>query len=206
MDSPDNEDEEEDFSVQLTDWLKSPGDKTIGGLEDLFGDKSFALIFLVLMAIPALPLPTGGVSHVFEVITMLLSLELIAQRQTIWLPQKWRDKELGKITLTKTLPYLIKWIRRVERFSEPRMSKFLDSRIASTLFGVCVFVFALTALLAVPFSGLDTLPSMGVLGLSLGFILGDIIVVIAGIVVGSVGMVLSIGFGAAIYELVKNIF
>lgn len=206
MQSPDNDAEEPPFSVQLTEWLASSDDKTISDLEDLFGDKSFALTFLVLMAIPALPLPTAGVTHVFEVITMLLSLELIAQRRTMWLPKRWRNKKLGNIMQTKTLPYLIKWIRRVEKISHPRMSKFLDSRLASTLFGISIFLLALTALLAIPFSGLDTLPAMGALGISLGFILEDIVIVCIGGFLGLVGMVLSIGFGAAIYEIVSGWF
>ena len=51
---------------QLERWLAADGDKTLGGLIDAFGKGSFAMIFVVLMAVPALPLPTGGVTHVFE--------------------------------------------------------------------------------------------------------------------------------------------
>src|SRR5579871_3256472 len=95
------------FSSQLEQWLQSTKPKTIAGLVELSGDKGFALIFLVLMAIPALPLPTGGVTHVFELITALLALEMIAGRQTVWLPKKWSNRQLGKGTLQKTLPKLI---------------------------------------------------------------------------------------------------
>ena len=62
------------FSEELDKWLRGDGTKTIAGLSQVFAKKSFAICFLILMAIPALPLPTGGVTHVFEVINMLLAL------------------------------------------------------------------------------------------------------------------------------------
>src|SRR3981081_474923 len=63
----------EKVSDQLERGLNGAGQKTLGGLIDSFGEGSFALIFVMLMAVPALPLPTGGVTHVFEVIVMLLA-------------------------------------------------------------------------------------------------------------------------------------
>jgi hypothetical protein len=41
---------------------------------------------VLLLGPSALPLPTGGATHVFEIIAMLLALELIAGRDQIWLP------------------------------------------------------------------------------------------------------------------------
>ena len=65
----------EKVSNQIERWLASDGDKTLGGLIDVFQEKSFALIFILLLGLPALPLPTGGATHVFELIAMLLALE-----------------------------------------------------------------------------------------------------------------------------------
>ena len=73
-------------SDQIEAWLKGEGDKTLGGLMDVFGEKSFAILFVLLLGVPALPLPTGGATHVFEIIAVLLALQLIAGRDEIWLP------------------------------------------------------------------------------------------------------------------------
>ena len=35
---------------------------------------------MILLGVPALPLPTGGVTHVFEVITVLLAAQLVVGR------------------------------------------------------------------------------------------------------------------------------
>src|SRR5947209_3390885 len=78
-------------SDQLERWLKSEGDKTVGSLIELFEEKSFAILFVILLGVPALPLPTGGATHVFEIIAALLALQLIAGRDVIWLPRRWRN-------------------------------------------------------------------------------------------------------------------
>src|SRR5436190_22153129 len=82
-------------SNQIERWLASEGDKTLGGLIDVFQEKSFALIFVLLLGVPALPLPTGGATHVFEIIAMLVALQLVVGRDKIWLPERWRKVELG---------------------------------------------------------------------------------------------------------------
>ena len=53
------------------------------------------------------------------------------------------------------------------------------------------------AFLAPPFTGLDTLPSLGVVVLSLGVMLEDVLVVAVAVVVGVAGVVLEIVLGSA---------
>src|SRR5918995_7499363 len=98
------------FSEILQAWLQGPGEKTVGGLIDVFEEKSFAILFVLLLGVPALPIPTGGATHVFEVIAVLLALQLIAGREEIWLPAKWRSKELAGERQQKFLTSLMKMI------------------------------------------------------------------------------------------------
>jgi hypothetical protein len=112
--------ESERFSDRLEGWFQSPGPKTLGSLTELFQEKSFAVLFVLLLAISALPLPTGGVTHVFELIAMLLALELIAGRTTVWLPERWKRRELGGDRASERL---LKWIRWLERHSRPALHR-----------------------------------------------------------------------------------
>src|ERR671925_274035 len=82
------------LSDELERWLTVDGAKTLGSLVDTFGEKSFAILFVLLLGVPALPLPTGGATHVFEVIAALIALELLAGRREVWLPKRWRTLEL----------------------------------------------------------------------------------------------------------------
>ena len=53
------------------------------------------------------------------------------------------------------------------------------------------------AFLAPPFTGLDTLPSLGIVLLSLGVLLEDFVVVVVGLIVGVTGVVLEVMPGSA---------
>src|SRR3954470_10410860 len=112
--------EPEKVSDELDRWLKGDGDKTLSALIDLFEEKSFAILFVLLLGVSALPLPTGGATHVFEVIAVLLALQLIAGRDVIWLPQRWRDLQLAGEKQRSFIVRLMKMIRWLERFSGPK--------------------------------------------------------------------------------------
>jgi hypothetical protein len=122
-------------SDELEHWLRGDQPKTLGSLIDVFGERSFAIVFVLLMAVPALPLPTGGVTHVFEVITMLLALELIVGRRTIWLPVRWRKLQIGGESKEKFIDALLRRIRSLERISRPRGQWLFGHRLSGSLFG-----------------------------------------------------------------------
>lgn len=197
-------DNPEPFSDQLEKWLKGRQSKTLASLDEVFEDKSFAITFLLLMILPALPLPTGGITHIFEVIVVLLCLEQIGGRQTIWLPKKWKHLSLGKTLTGKVIPTILKWIRWLEQRSSPRWRRFFTLPLVPRLLGLVTLIFTLGALLAPPFSGLDTLPSLGVVIISLAVILEDVIMLMAGVVIGATGIGLTIALGAALAESFKH--
>jgi hypothetical protein len=186
----------------LEGWFRSPGPKTLGSLTELFAEKSFAVLFVLLLALSALPLPTGGVTHVFELIAMLLALELIAGRKTVWLPERWKRRELGAERASERL---LKWIRWLDRHSRPRLGFLLTHRLSSVLFGALVLVLTLSAFVAPPFTGLDTLPSLGVVLLSLGVLLDDALVALVGVIVGAVGALLVVILGKAAIDEASNL-
>ena len=122
-------------SRELERWLQSDGDKTLGSLVELFEEKSFAILFVVLLGVPALPLPTGGATHVFELIAVLLAVQLIAGRTRIWLPERWRRLELAGPRQQRFITGLMRMIRRLERFSRPRGRLLFDHRLATSSSG-----------------------------------------------------------------------
>src|SRR5215212_8426305 len=98
----------ERLSHELEGWLAGDGDKTVGSLVNLFGQRSFAVLFVLLLGVPALPLPTGGATHVFELIAMLLALQLIVGRDRIWLPRRWCRMKLESQRRQKFLNTLLR--------------------------------------------------------------------------------------------------
>jgi hypothetical protein len=193
-------------SEQLERWLKTEGDKTLGSLAELFEEKSFAILFVLLLGVPALPLPTGGATHVFEIIAVLLALQLITGRDQIWLPRRWRTLELAGPKQQRFIAGLMKMIRRLERLSRPRLRFLFQHRLSNIVFGLLVIGGSVGAFVAPPFTGLDTLPALGVVLLSLGVLLEDFVVVVVALAVGIAGVVLEVVLGKAAISGLGNLF
>src|SRR4051812_21490653 len=98
-------------SNDLERWLHGGDDATLGGLVELFGPKSFALVFVLLLGVPALPLPTGGATHVFGLIAMLLALQLIPGRRPVGLPGGWAGLQMAGRGRRRFLHGLLAMIR-----------------------------------------------------------------------------------------------
>jgi hypothetical protein len=197
----------EKASDQIESWLASAGDKTLGGLIDMFEEKSFALIFILLLGVPALPLPTGGATHVFEIIAILVALQLVAGRDKIWLPERLRKVELGTGGgRTRFIRGLMKAIRLIERLSGPQLRFLFDHRASNAVFGLLVIAGSLAAFLAPPFTGLDTLPSLGTVLLSLGVLLEDFALVVLALIVGGAGVLVEIVLGKAAVRGIGHLF
>ena len=202
---PGREHQSRTFSDELEQWLRSDGPKTLGALGELFEEKSFAVTILMLMFVPALPLPTGGVTHVFELITVLLAAQMLVGRRTIWLPQRWARRELGATMTGKAIPFVIRWVRRVERYSRPRGAALFHQRWMLPVFGLIFIALAVAAGLAPPFSGLDTLPAMGAIAVALAIIFGDVLLLAIGFVLGTTGVVLIVTVGAALVHVLRSL-
>ena len=162
-------------------------------------------MFVLLLAVPALPLPTGGATHVFEVIAMLIALQLIAGRRHFWLPARWLRREIAGASGGRLPNALLKLIRWFERFSRPRLGVLLRQRPSRAVFGAIVLAFSVTAFVAPPFSGLDTLPALGVVVLSLGVLLEDVVLAAVGVVIGALGAVLVIGLGSIVVRWISHL-
>lgn len=196
---------EEMLSDELERWLRSDGDKSVRSLVELFGEKSFAILFVLLLGVPALPLPTGGATHVFEVIAVLLALQLIAGREEIWLPERWRKLQLAGGKQERFINALMKIIRWLERFSRPRLRFLFNHRLSNAVFGLLVIAGSVSAFVAPPFTGLDTLPALGVVLLSLGVLLEDALVIVVALVFAVAGVVLEVVLGKAAIKGVSSL-
>jgi hypothetical protein len=187
-------------SGQLAGWLNGAGEHTLGGLVGVFGEKAFALLFVLLLGVSALPIPTGGATHVFDVIAILVAAQLVVGREDIWIPKRWRGLQLAGRKQQRFLTGLLKAIRWLERFSRPRLRFLLNHRLSNAVFGVLVIALTLSAFFAPPFSGLDTLPALGVVIISLGVLLEDFLIVAVGLAIGLGGIVVEVLLGKAAFN------
>ena len=176
-------------------------DLTLGDLTDLLDEGSFALVLLVLMVPSALPVPTGGVTHLLELGALVVTAQYTFGREDLWLPKRVARHELGATFKEKAVPKLVAVVRWFERFTRRRFAGLLESTPARMLIGFALIVFVLGAFLAPPFSGLDTLPSLGVVVAAIGLLVGDGIVVALGLGIGVAGVALVVALGSVAWSL-----
>ncbi len=193
-------------SDELELWAKQEGSKTLGSLIELFGPKSFALVFVLLLGVPALPLPTGGATHVFEIIAVLLALQLVVGREEIWLPERWQKLKFDGPKQQKFVLTLVRMIRWLERISRPRFRFLFNHRLSNIVFGLLAVGGSVAAFVAPPFTGLDTLPALGIVLISLSVLLEDFAITIVGLIIGVTGVALEIFLGAALVNGVSSLF
>jgi hypothetical protein len=188
------------LSDDLESCLQDDG-PTLGRLNDALDERGFALLLMILLLPSALPIPTGGVTHVLELFGLLLTVQMIIGRREVWLPRRVARHRLGELFTTKAAPKLLRFIRWFERHSRPRGARLLGTRPMVSLLGVVMLLFVVGSIVAPPFSGLDTLPSLGVVIVCLGLILSDGLVVTGGVVVGTTGLALVVALGAVAWSL-----
>ena len=189
------------FSHELEAWLEQDGPKSVGSLTDVIDEKSFAVVTLLLLIPSALPIPTGGVTHVFELIAAVVVAQMVLGREELWLPRRFREHQLGTTMTGKAIPRVLSVVRWFERWARPRFARFLDLRPVKSLLGLFLLVFVAAAFVAPPFSGLDTAPSLGVVIVCLGIIFSDVIIVSLGLLVSASGIALVILLGSVAWRL-----
>jgi hypothetical protein len=139
---------------------------------------------------------------VLELTAMLLSLQLLIGRRRLWLPSRLRKVELSEAMRLRMSERLLPRIRRLERFSHPRLAVIMRHRLFGVVYGALVLVLTVTAFVAPPFTGLDTLPAMGIVLLSLAVLFEDLLLAFLGLLVGAAGVATVFLLGRATLELI----
>ncbi len=191
------------FSKRLEDWLNNKQNKTLADLLVISSNKSFAICILVLMVIPSLPLPTGGITHIFEIISMLLGIEIILGRKVIWLPKRWLNMDISGLGKNKIINSSLRKLKWIEKHSKRRLENVLANDYFLRITGFLFIIFCFAAFIAPPFSGLDTLPSLAAVLIALSLIFEDVILYIIGLIIGFIGIGTIFVLGGAILRSFK---
>ncbi|UEM18886.1 exopolysaccharide biosynthesis protein [Skermanella mucosa] len=133
--------------------------------------------FMLAMALPTLlPLPIG-MAIVFDLPLVLLSVQLMIGRQSVWLPRGLLRGSIKRDQAARMLDKLIPLMRRLEGVLRPRMP-WLTSPLGERLIGtLCV---ALCVVLMTPIPLLGWFPAIALCVISLGLAERDGVMLMAG--------------------------
>lgn len=167
------------------------GEETsVATLLEGFHERGFGVMTLLFSIPMALPIPKPpGLSTLFGVPLMILTLQQAAGRHTVWMPETIRRKRISSAKLIRVLDGGIPWARKIEYLLRPRM-EYMTRGAASHLIGFCGCLMAMCMMIPLP--GTNTVPSFGIALMSAGVIMRDGLCVLAGMVAGtlwSVGIV-----------------
>lgn len=181
-----------------------PGERlTVRDIMAVLQDRAFALL-IVLLGLPnCLPMPPP-IPLVSGLLLGLVALQILFGRQAPWLPGSLMNRSLARRDVERAVARAVPAFQRLERFSRPRWA-FLEAPIALRLIGAVILVMALGLLLAPPFVGQIPL-GLAVCLVGLGLVERDGVVILGGLVIGSVGLTLSLGFVYAVLTGLDTIF
>ncbi len=168
--------------LEVADTLPQ-GSITLRDLLAMIGEQGM-LFFCIIMTIPFLtPIPLPGVSTVFGLLIMLISLGVILNRLP-WLPRQLMDRQITSAQLTPVLRRGSQLFSRIERFIRPRMLALTHKATTNRLNGFALLLGGAVLILPlpiIPFS--NTLPGWGILFLAAGMLQRDGVFVIIGYLV-----------------------
>ena len=159
----------------------------------------------LFMLLPATPLPTAA--HVLEAVLILVAAQMVIGRKSLWLPEFLTSRiKLEKPVRSKFMKKIIKAVRWTEKKAGPYGVAFFHTPLIDRILGLVIIIFTVGAFVAPPFSGLDTLPSIGVVLISLSILLENVFLLTAGLVTGAAGVVLSFFLAQVVLQLASKYF
>lgn len=167
----------------------------LSSILDVLGDRAFALL-IVLFALPNCIPMVPPIPFISGILIAWLAIQLVLGYRSPWLPRRIRDYEVKASEVKRLLDRATPVITRLERFARPRLSMFEWPPFLRVL-GLAVLVFALGLLVAAPIIGQIPL-GIAIALVGIGLVERDGILVVAGLIIGTVGLGISAGFIAAI--------
>ena len=171
-----------------------------------FEDRGFAVLLFFLALPAALPVPAIGINMIIALPILLLTIQQIAGRHKIWLPEKVKARTMKTGHLHSFIDKSIPFVTFIEKFVSTRLD-ILCSPYFTRVLGVFGTLFALSITLPIPLT--NTVPAMAIALMAIGIILKDGIAVILGILLGlfwiSLLSYVIIFFGTEGVELIKEV-
>ncbi len=177
---------------------------TVGDILAVLRDRAFALL-VVLLGLPnCLPMPPP-IPLVCGLLLALVAVQIIAGRPAPWLPRALLHRSIARADLERAVMRAAPVFRKLERLSRPRMTV-LETALAIRLIGFVLLVLSFGIIFALP-PIVGQIPlGIAVCLLGLGLVERDGVVVIGGLVIGSVGLTLNVGFVYALVSGVGSLF
>ena len=174
----------------------------IGDLVDAMQAIGFGLVMMVIAFFVIIPMPPPGPS-VIAAPLILFSLQMIVGYTAPKLPKRFGKRTIKRSTVAMLVKKSAPYIRKVEHILRPRLG-FVTTPIGERVVGVFIFIFSAFIFFPMPLS--NFIPGLGILIISFGLLGKDGLVVICGIIIGLMGIAISVTAVLLGVDIISRIF
>lgn len=174
-------------------------DTTIGDLANSLGERAFGALMFIFAVPNAIPMPPGT-SAILGLPLVILTWQVLAGRQTLWLPEVVRKRRISKEMLHTFVSKVTPIMAKLERVLKPRLGFIVSSDMAERLIGLVAFPLALILFLPIPFGNIP--PALAIACLALGLAERDGAAVVVGYVLSAASVAILAAVSSALYAAV----
>ncbi|WP_127523359.1 exopolysaccharide biosynthesis protein [Mesorhizobium sp. Z1-4] len=186
---------------QLAD--SSDGPVTVAMIRDALGDRSYAALLVFCASLNLLPLPPGS-TLLFGPPLILLTVQMVAGYETVWLPRSWLNRSVGHERFRGMIDRLLPKLERLERLVKPRRWPFVSAKTSDRVIGALGLVLSIAVTLPIPLGNWLPAFAVAIIGLSLserdgvflalGTAVGIVSLLIIATVIGAAGAMAALFF------------
>lgn len=155
---------------------------SIDALLDSFHERGFGFILLLFSVPMAIPVPKPpGLSTFFALPLLLLTVQQVMGRHTVWLPKAARRRTLPCGNISQAVDHALPWAGRLEKFIKPRLGMMTQAGL-SHLVGLAGVIMSLSIMMPLP--GMNTVPAQSIVLMSVGTLMRDGVCILIGMVAG----------------------
>lgn len=145
------------------------------------GEHGLLLLLLVFALFCALPLPIPGI-HVFLSMPLFyVTIQQMAGRRAIWLPEKILDQTLPRSGFVALLDYTGPWFHRLEKYVKPRLSFVSNGFWYRAMGAIALFI---TCIIVIPLPLTNVVPALSIAAIAFGMLCHDGLTTLLGTLVG----------------------
>jgi hypothetical protein len=156
---------------------------------DAMDSVGFGLVLMIFAFGIVIPTPPPFPS-IISIPLVVFSFQMAIGYSSPKLPKRFLNVSLKRSVLAMLIQKSALVIRKIEHFLKPRLY-FMNHPTAERIVGAFIFLFSSFILMPMPLS--NYIPGIGILVISFGLLSKDGLVTILGIVIGIIGIAVSIG-------------
>lgn len=167
--------------------VQNTSDKmNVGEIKNSLHERGFGVL-LAIAALPiCLPIPVPpGYTTFFSIPLFIFSVQMMWGMKSPWLPEWLTKKEISKKSLQKLIEKATPWLRKIESYLHPRLT-YISVHAWERIIGIFAFIFTISIALPIPLTNFP--PGWGILIMSLGLLNKDGLTIIVGMIVGTIGI------------------